>query len=423
MHYKIHTLKNGLRVILAPIKESQTTTVLVMTGTGSRYEVRNNNGISHFLEHMFFKGTKKRPDTLTITSELDSVGGQYNAFTGKDKTGYWAKVGAKHSMVALDVISDIFLNSKFESKEIERERGTILQEINMYEDMPMRHIDDIYENLLYGDHPLGWEILGPRENIKKLQRKDFVQYVKTHYRSGNVVVCVSGKFNQAQVLKKLRDDFKDFRSGSTPKYDGINEMQQSRPQLLIQQKKTDQTHFMLGVRAYDMFHKDRYALSVLSTLLGGNMSSRLFIEVRERRGLAYSVHTFTESYHDVGSLVTQCGVEHENLNKTIEIILREYKKLTKKKVDAMELKKAKECIKGKLEMGLESSDEIATYVTNQEVLKKEIILPETIIKRIDKVTTQDVLRVAKDIFQENKLNLAIIGPHKNKNDIQALLKI
>jgi len=422
MHYKIHTLKNGLRIILAPIKESQTTTVLVMTGTGSRYETKENNGISHFLEHMFFKGTKKRPDTLTITSELDAVGGEYNAFTGKDKTGYWAKVGAKHSLVALDVISDIFLNSTFASKEINRERGTILQEINMYEDMPMRHIDDLYERLLYGDHPLGWEILGPQKNIKNFQRKDFIQYVKAHYRSGNVVVCVAGNFNQTKALQKLRMDFRDFRSGSTPDFQSAQE-KQSKPQLYIQQKKTDQTHFMLGVRAYDMFHKDRYALSVLSTLLGGNMSSRLFIEVRERRGLAYNVHTFTESYHDVGSLVTQCGVEHVNLQKTIEIISREYKKLTKKKVDKEELRKAKECMKGKLEMGLESSDEIATYLTNQEVLKEKILLPETILKKIDQVTEDDVYRVARDIFREEKLNLAIIGPHKKKKEIASLLKL
>jgi predicted Zn-dependent peptidase len=422
MHYKIHTLKNGLRILLAPIKESQTTTVLVMTGTGSRYEVKENNGVSHFLEHMFFKGTKKRPNTLSITSELDAVGGEYNAFTAKDKTGYWAKVGAKHSMVALDVISDIFLNSKFDSKEIERERGTILQEINMYEDMPMRHIDDIYERLLYGDHPLGWEILGPRENIKNLQRKDFVDYVKTHYRSSNVVVCVAGKFNQAAVLKKLRDDFNDFRSGKTPEFPAMKE-NQTKPQLLIQYKKTDQTHLMLGVRSFDMFHKDRYALSVLSTLLGGNMSSRLFIEVRERKGLAYNVHTYTESYHDAGSLVTQCGVEHENLFKTLEIVLREYKKLTQRKVGAEELNKAKECIKGKLEMGLESSDEIATYLTNQEVLKDRIVTPEAVSKKIDLVTSEDVIRIAREIFQDTKLNLAIIGPHKNKSDLLNMLQL
>lgn len=420
MQHKTHTLKNGLRVLFAPMKDAQTVTVMVMTGTGSRYETKENNGISHFLEHLFFKGTKKRPNTLAITSELDSVGGEYNAFTAKDKTGYWAKVGAKHANVAIDVISDIFLHSTFKPSEIERERGTILQEINMYEDAPMRHIGDIYEILLYGDHPLGWEIIGTKENVKSLKRKDFIDYLDAHYQAPNVVVCVSGAFNQVEMLKKIKKEFAVLGQKETPERLSIEEEQQ-KPEMLIQEKQTDQTHMMLGVRAFDMFHKDRYALSVLATLLGGNMSSRLFTQVRERRGLAYSVHTFTEAYHDVGSLVTQCGVEHENLLTTIEIILKEYKKLARRKIDAAELKRSKEYIKGKLEMGLESSDEVASYLANQELLKNEVHMPEEVMRRVDRVTTTDIQRVAKEIFTNEKLNLAIIGPHAKNVELESVL--
>jgi len=422
MDHKKIVLKNGLRILLIPMKDAQTATVLVMAGTGSRYETRENNGISHFLEHMFFKGTEKRPNTLAISEELDGVGGMYNAFTSKEYTGYWAKVGAKHAGTALDVISDIFLHAKLEAKEIEKERGTILQELNMYEDTPVRHVDDIFETLLYGDTPLGWEIIGTKENIRTMKRTAFQEYLRSHYRPNNVVVCVAGKFSQKDVLAKIKQDFESLDGAETPEYLSLKETQE-KPAILLQEKKTDQTHMILGVRAYDMFHRDRYVLSVLSTILGGNMSSRLFIQVRERRGLAYSVHTFVEQYQDVGYLAAQCGVEHENLEKTIKVIVDEYKKISKKLVSAKELRKAKEYIKGKIEMGLESSDEVASYFAEQELLRKEVTSPDIVMKRIDRVTSTDVLRVAKDIFRKNSLNLAVIGPHNDMQKFEKLMRL
>ncbi len=421
MNYKKYTLKNGLRIILAPMQDNQTATVLVMTGVGSRYETRQENGLAHFLEHMFFKGTEKRPTALDISKELDAVGAEYNAYTGKDRTAYYAKVEAHHWETALDVVSDIFMNAKIDQEEIDRERGAILQEINMYEDMPMRHLNDLWELHLYGDTPLGWEIVGPKSNIKAFQRKDFMKYLSRGYTAENVVVGVAGNIDPKKIKKEIEKRFAHIRTGKKPSFKK-NTVKQLTPQVFVQEKKTDQTHMLLGVRAYDMYHKDRYALSVLATILGGGMSSRLFMAVRERRGLAYSVHTGIESYHEAGYLATQCGVEHENLEQTVKVILEEYKLIATEKVEAEELKKAKEYIKGKLAMGLEGSDDVVEYLVTQETIRGEIVLPKEKAKLIDKVTAEDILRVAKDIFVDKKLNLAVIGPHPDAKKLEKLTK-
>ncbi|MFZ3031590.1 MAG: pitrilysin family protein [Candidatus Moraniibacteriota bacterium] len=419
MKYQKHTLKNGLRILLAPMQETGTATVIVMTGVGSRYETRAENGLAHFLEHMFFKGTTKRPTAMDISKELDAIGAEYNAYTGKDRTAYYAKVEAHHWETALDVVSDLFLNAKIEQEEIDRERGPVLQELNMYEDMPMRHIGDLWELHLYGDHPLGWEIIGPKKNIQTLMRKDFIKYLNRGYVAENVVIGVAGKIDPKAVKKEIEKHFAKIRTGKKPMFKK-NTKKQSQPEVFVQNKKTDQTQLIVGVRSYDMNHKDKYVLAVLSIILGGGMSSRLFMAVRERRGLAYSVHTMTESFHDAGYLATQAGVEHVNLEKTIKVILDEYQKIATEKVAADELKKAKEYIKGKMAMGLEGSDDVVEYLVTQETIRGEIVLPKEKAKLVDRVTAEDVLRVAKDIFVNKKLNLAVIGPKASK---QKLIKI
>lgn len=422
MKYRKITLKNGLRVILAPMHETGTATVLVMTGAGARYETRKESGLAHFLEHMFFKGTTRRPTAFDISKELDGIGAEYNAFTGKEYTGYYAKVEAHHWDTALDVISDLFLHQKLEQEEIDREKGTILQEINMYEDKPSSRVNEHFDELLYGDHPAGWRILGPKENIRRFKRADFVRFLKKMYTGSNVVVGVAGKFDEKKVLKEIRERFDVLAKGDRPSFKRISEKQKT-PALFIERKKTDQTHVLLGVRAYHALHKDRYALSVLSTILGGGMSSRLFIQVRERRGLAYHVSTGVDALHDAGSLATQVGVEHGNLEKTISVILDEYRKITNEKVDEEELSRAKEYIKGRLAMGLEGSDDVIEYLVSQEVLREKVTLPQEKVRKIDAVTADDVLRVAKDIFRNEKLNLAIIGPHEKKAALQKLLAL
>ncbi|MGB4833604.1 MAG: pitrilysin family protein [Candidatus Moraniibacteriota bacterium] len=422
MNYKKHTLKNGLRIILAPMQDTQTATVFIMTGVGSRYETRAENGLAHFLEHMFFKGTKKRPNAIDISKELDGLGAEYNAYTGKDRTAYYAKVEARHWDTALDIVSDLFLNAKIEQEEIDREKGAILQELNMYEDTPMRHINDLWESHLYGDTPLGWEIIGTKENLHAFRRADFIKYLARGYVAENVVVGVAGNIDSKKVLAAVKKHFAPIRTGKKPTFKKLKD-QQSKPGVFIQNKKTDQTHLLLGVRTYPMGHPDRYALSVLATVLGGGMSSRLFLSVRERRGLAYRVTTSSDSYHDVGYLTTQSGVEHQNLDETVKVILTEYRRIADEQVGDEELKKAKEHMKGQMALGFEGSDDIIEYLVTQETLKGEIKLPQEIAKKIDQVTAKDVLRVAQDIFQNKKLNLAVIGPKAEQKALEKLVKL
>ncbi len=422
MRYKKITLKNGLRIIVAPMKNTQTATVVVMVGVGSRYESEKEAGLSHFLEHMFFKGTEKRPTALAISEELDSIGGEYNAFTFKDKTGYYAKVDFKHTDVALDVVSDMFLNSKIEADEVEREKGTIIQELNMYEDDPRRIIGDVFEGLLYANNPLGREIIGYKKTIQSFKRKDFINYMRRFYAANDTVICAAGKINEKNILKDIQKYFLKMKKGKKPAIKKVSE-NQKRPGLKIKTKKTDQTHLILGNRAYHQGHKDRFALGLLAIILGGNMSSRLFIEVRERRGLAYQVSTGVEAYKDCGYIATQAGVDHIKLEETVKIILQEYRKIAAEKVSAKELQKAKDYIKGKSVMGFEASDEAAMFYIDQELARKKIMTMEEIFARIDKVTVLDILRVAGDIFKEKTLNLAVIGPHKDGKKLEKILKL
>lgn len=422
MHYQKHTLKNGLRIIIAPMKETQTATVLIMTGVGSRYESKRENGLAHFLEHMFFKGTKRRPTAIDISRELDGLGAEYNAYTAKDRTAYYAKVEARHWDSALDIVSDLFLNAIIDQAEIDREKGTILQELNMYEDTPVRHIGDLWESHLYGDHPLGREIIGTKENLRAFKRADFLKYLRRGYVAENVVVGVAGNVDPKKVLAAVKRHFADIRTGNKPAFSSIHD-RQDRPGIFVQKKKTDQTHLLLGARAYSLGHPDRYALSVLATLLGGGMSSRLFVAVRERRGLAYRVTTSIENYHDVGYLATQSGVEHPNLLETLSVILGEYRRIASELVEEAELTKAKEHMKGGIALAFEGSDDIIEYLVTQETLREKITLPREVAAKIDAVTAQDVLRVAQDIFQNKKLNLAVIGPHVSRAKLESMVNL
>ena len=420
--YKKTTLKNGLRIITAPMKGTQTVTVVAMIGVGSRYETDKQAGLSHFTEHMLFKGTKKRPDTIDITGELDSIGGDYNAFTTNIATGYHIKVDYKHLENALDIVSDIYLNSKIDSKEIEREKGTIIQELNMIEDVPMKKVSDIFYQLLYKNNSLGRDIIGSKKTVASFKRRNFINFTDRFYKSNNTVICVSGKFNEKKLISQIKKYFSGMKKGKKPKFEKVIE-KQTKPEIKIKYKKTDQTHFILGNRAYNHSHKNRFALSLLSIILGGNMSSRLFIEVRERKGLAYYVRTGTEEYQDCGYIATQAGVEHKNLGITVKTILKEYRKITEKEVSKKELKKAVDYIKGKSIMGFEASDAVAMFFTEQELIKGRVMTMEEIFEKIDKVTVSDIQRVARDIFKTNKLNLAVIGPHKNADKFKNSLKL
>ena len=422
--YKKTKLKNGLRVIAVPMKNAKSVTVLILVGTGSKYETKDINGISHFLEHMFFKGTKKRPTTLKISETLDMIGGQYNAFTSKETTGFWAKVDKKHTDVALDWISDMFLNAKFEAAEIDREKGVVIEELNMYLDTPTAYVSELFEDLLYKDQPAGWRIVGEKQNILDFTRDKVVDYYKSHYSNQNTVICIAGDINEKEIAKKMEKYFGPSKNQQASPKLAVKEYQ-AKPEVLLHHKKTDQTHFCLGVRAYDMHDPRRYALALMAVILGGNMSSRLFISVRERNGLGYYVHTSVDTTTDTGYLVTQSGIKNDSLEKAIGLVLDEYRDLRDKKITPKELKKAKDYVRGSMSLSLDATDAQASFYASQEVMNELLMSPEEKMKMIDKVTINDIKKVAEDIFKPEKLNLSVIGPfeEKEKERFEKLLKL
>jgi len=407
-------LSSGLRVVILPLKNSQTATILVLVGVGSRYETRRLNGISHFLEHTYFKGTKKQPTAKAVAETLDKIGGFYNAFTGEEYTGYYAKVASSHFEIALEWVADIFLNSKIPAKEIIKERGVIIEEINMIKDHPLSYIHKVWSNLLYGDQPAGWGVAGTKETVSAITRKDLIDYMNRGYTAEGTVVCVAGNISVKEVEKKVEQYFSHITPGPELKRAPVIE-KQLKPAIKIEEKKTDQTHLCLGVRAYNFFHPQYYTLNIIETILGRMMSSRLFVKIREELGLAYYVTTGYEACSDSGFLVTQVGVDNNKVAQVITEILKEYQKISRYRVPKNELTKAKENIKGKIALSLESSDANASFYGTQELLKKEIITVDKIYQQYEKVTADDILKTAQDIFKPEKLNLAMIGPVPKDN--------
>lgn len=420
--FKKQTFKNGLRVITVPLRDATSVTVLALFATGSKYETKDINGLSHFLEHMMFKGTKKRPTALAVSEELDRVGGSYNAFTSHEETGYWVKVDYTHLDLALDVVSDMLLNSKFEKKEIEKEKGVIIEEMNMIKDNPRRHVADLLYRLMYGDQPAGWDIVGTKEIISKVSREEIVKYYKSQYGAENMILIVAGKFEQKTILSKIEKYFKNLNLQKPQEKPKVVE-NQNHPEVLINFKETDQTHLYLSFRAFDVFDERKYALSVLSLILGEGISSRLFTRIREKHSLVYSIYSGVDTATDTGSLAIYAGVNNEKVQKALTETLDEIKKIKSKGITPAELKKAKDNFKGKTLIGLETSDEWASFVGGQEIITKKILMPEEILKKINKVTNKDIVAVARGVFQNEKMNLALIGPFKDEKIFRDILKI
>lgn len=421
MKFSKKVLKNGLRVITIPMKDNPTATVLVLVEAGSKYETKKVNGISHFLEHMCFKGTTKRPKGIDISKELDALGSQYNAFTAQEYTGYYAKSDAKHFSQIFDIVSDIYLNSTFPEIEMQKEKGVIIEEINMYEDMPHRHVQDLIMQLLYGDQPAGWNIAGEKKNILNMKRDDFVKYKKEHYLPEATVLVVSGAVTEKQVMKEVNKIFSQVSRGKKINKAKVKEIQ-TKPEVLVSFKKTDQTHFVLGVRSLNLFSKKNAVVSVLGGVLGGGMSSRLFQKLREEMGVGYYVRAYNDAYTDHGFFQISAGVDNKRIEEVLKAVLEECNKLKNSKVSKEELNKVKECLIGNMKLSLESSDDIANFHGGQELLKREIISADERAKEIRKITAEQVQSLAKDIFQNNKLNLALIGPFKDKAKFSKILK-
>ncbi len=418
--FKKYVLPNGLRIILVPQPRSMATTVLVLVEAGSKYENKKNSGVSHFLEHLCFKGTKKRPSALAITSELDSLGAVSNAFTDQEFTGYFAKVRPAKIGQVLDIISDVYLNPVFDEKEIEKEKGVVIEELNMYEDLPMRKVGNLFTELLYGDQPAGWNVGGTKEVIRSLKRQDIVDYRSQHYVAKATTVVIAGAFEEKDILKKVRGLFKgiaDSKKFSKPK----TRESQSKPAILLQRKQSDQTHIILGFRAFDMFDKRRHALEVLGDILGGGMSSRLFQSVREELGAAYYVKAGSDLFTDHGFFAVSAGLDNSRVEQVIEAILKELRKIVSEPVGEEELRKSKNHLTGQLMIGLETSDELAVYYGQQELFREKIIAPKELVKKIEAVTAEDVRAVAGDIIKNKNLNLALIGPLKDKKTLKKIL--
>ncbi len=422
MLFQKYNLSNGARVILAPLHETQAVTVLVLFPVGSRYEKKKVNGVSHFLEHMMFKGTKKRPDTQTISRELDRVGAEFNAYTSKDHTGYYVKITHDRLEHALDITSDMLYNSLFRKEEIDREKNVVIEEIHMYEDNPMMHIDDIFEELLFGATPLGWQISGSRETVASLPREAIVKHFKTFYRPKDMVLAIGGRFDEG-VARRLIEKYyvvSGHKFGVPTKALHVTAAGKG-PRVRLQFKETQQVHLQLGVRAYPYRDPHLPALNLLNVILGGNMSSRLFINIRERHGLCYYIRSGVGSFHDTGVFGVQAGLDKGRIHDATKLIVAELSRLREKGVTEKELADAKQFLHGKLTLGLEESSEVAEWCGKQEVLTQQIKTPEEKLIEIDKVTRADIHRVAKELLHPSRYHLAMIGPEKDEKEFVKLL--
>lgn len=414
-------LNNGLRILTVPMKNSEAVTIQVLVGVGSKNETKKINGISHFLEHLFFKGTKNRPNPGDLDREIDKIGADHNALTSHEATIYWIKSAAKDFDIILDIISDIVLNPLFKEEEIEKERGVILQEISMYEDMPQRKVVDDLLWLSYGDQPVGRPLPGTKKTVMAIKRRDILKYQNKNYSAQNTIVVVSGGIDKKEAEIKIKKAFNYLRPGSAASAEKTKVPQKS-PRIKIINKKTDQSHLVAGFPVFDMFDERRYALNILSAILGGNTSSRLFMEIRQKLGLAYYVGSWNWLQKDTGMLGIRAGVSHDNLEKTIAKISEILANLKKNGVSKTELENAKSFIRGQTALSFETSDQVADFYGEQELFYKKIMQPEDILGKIEKVSQNDILRLTKSVLSPEKLNMAVIGHYKNPEKKQEICK-
>ncbi|MFA5842857.1 MAG: pitrilysin family protein [Candidatus Gracilibacteria bacterium] len=419
--YQKTVLKSGLRVLTEAIPSTKSVTVLILARAGSRCETKSISGISHFLEHMFFKGGEKYPDTKAVSEAIDSIGGEFNAFTGKEYVGYYVKVASEHRAVALDVLADMLVTAKHDPHEIDKERGVIMEEYNMYQDTPIYQVGWDFEKLLFGNQPLGWDQIGDKEVILRVTQEDFKAYQKKWYGSDSIVISVAGDVHHDEMAQSIEGLFPLKKRENVEKWVDFkaNEIGE---RVILKEKKTEQGHLIIGFPAYPDRHPDHFAEKLLSIILGGNMSSRMFLNVREAKGLAYYIQTSTDDYMDTGVLSTRAGVDLKRVDMAVPAILEQYRLVRDKGVPETELQKAKDYMKGRMVLSLEDSEEVAHLYAKYEVLHGEVLTPEEIMKAVDRVTTEDVNRVAKDLFQEDRVYLAGIGPWENPERFKKLLK-
>ena len=418
--YERTTLSNGLRVLTAPLPHAQSVACYIMLAAGSRYEDASNRGIAHFAEHMFFKGTEKRPTSRDLTTIVDGMGGEFNAFTSKEYTGYYIRCAGAERDTALDVLVDMIRNSKFDSEELEREKGVILEEMNMYFDTPRDYVSSVYEELLFGDNPLGWETLGKRETVKAATRETFTNYLDHWYTPSRMVVGLAGMVGD-DLHPRLEELLGDLSGNGTGMPAPADVVRSSEPQVRLHTKDSDQAQICIGVPSYPLAHPDRYALQLLGTVLGTGMSSRLFLEVRERRGLAYYVYGLNSAYTDAGTLYAQGGVDIQRVDEAITVIAEQFRQMATELVPSDELEKARALAKGRFVLQTESPNGLLLFGLRREVLEGQAVEPDELLAGLDAVTAEDVQRVAQDVIANQGMRLAVIGPFDDAARFEKLL--
>lgn len=419
----IHRLANGLPVVMVPLKGAESMTLLVLCKVGSRYETVELNGASHFIEHLMFKGTKRRPASTDISRVLDRYGAAYNAYTDKDMTGYYIKMDAAHTELAIDLLYDMLFHSHFDAEEMNKERGVIIEEINMYEDNPNMHIDDLLEKSLFPNSTLGWDIAGPRENIRRVTREELIAYRDAYYIPSRMTVVLAGKIVPG-ALQMIRERFGKIHrpeGKDTPFKPFVAPKILPEP-IAFQDKATEQVQFAMAFHGFASDDSRLPAAGLLGTILGGGMSSRLFTEIRERRGLCYSISAGHSAREDIGSFGIQAGLEKGSVEKAVQAIIAELKSVASKGVTQEELRRAKDQIRGRLMLSFEDSASQAEWYGRQWLFKKKLESPDQRLKRFEKVTRGDIAKVAKQLFRPESMATAVIGPLGSAKHIQKLMK-
>ncbi len=413
-------MENGLRVVTKKLENTKAVTVLILAGAGSRYETLEINGISHFLEHMFFKGAKKYENARAVSEAIDAVGGDFNAFTGKEYAGYYVKVAAEHRSLAMDVLADMLVHSKFATEEIEKERGVILEEYNMYQDTPMYQIGWNFEKLMFGDQPLGRDQIGTKELIQSVTHEQFVKYKSELYTPDNIVISVAGNVDHEEIVGEIESYF--TFDGTKKAYDYEPYKPVTEPKKVhLKRKETEQAHLIVGGLGFAESSEQTYVQKLLSIILGGNMSSRMFLSVREAQGLCYYIHSSTDDYTDVGAISTNAGVALNKIDDAVKAIVGEYDRIAAGDLTEEELMKAKNFLKGKMVLRLEDSEEFAHLMGKFELLYGKVRTPDEIFKQLEKVTVEDVNQAAAELFQRDRLKLAVIGPYDDESHFEGLI--
>jgi len=419
--YKKEVLDNGLRVITSAMPHSRSVCLVILVGAGSCYESKEEAGISHFAEHLFFKGTQRRPTSKEITQDIEGLGGIINGGTDKEVTIYWCKVASPHFSIALDVLSDLLLNSRFDDKDIERERQVIMEEINMNMDLPQQRVGMLIDELLWPEQPLGREVTGYRETVSSITREQFLGYLGRRYMPNNSVLSIAGNIEHEQAMAQIKPIFDKWAPGELMT-DYITDDKQTEARLRIEPKDIEQAHLCLAIHGFSHFHRQRFTIDLLNTVLGGGMSSRLFMEIRERKGLAYDIHSYTEHFLKSGTFAIYAGVDPGKTEIAVAAILDELSQI-KQEITATELTRAKELSKGRLYLRFEDSQNVALWYGGQEMLTRQILDIDDVISIVDAITIDELKEVAEEILTDSGLNLAVTGPvQKEGSDGENLIK-